>query len=255
MRRFGLILMALAAVALGGCGASGRVSDHVADESPSSSPTTVTSDATTTSRPDGPTDDSRAAYSVAWSDAYIDLSGDDRCVSGRLVDLLGVDRLNEAGVTAEAFAAEPVLEALEVDAAEREQLVADVTKAFQACNTADHLADVWLTSEEEGEEYTDFTDCVAGPLSGELAQLVVDGLADGQPDSVFDATTAALEVADAACAELQVEVVRRAVTEDGPPLTAEEEACLLDGYQQLAAEHRSLTADDDDQIADTCFGG
>lgn len=254
MRRFGLVLAVTTVLVLGACSTSGKVSDKVAGgSSGSGSSSTTDPHAATTAA--GPTDVSRAAYSVAWSDAYADVAGDDRCLSGRLVDLLGTDQLNAAGITAAVLATEPVLDALELDDAEREQLTADVAQAVIACNVSDRLVKEWLSSDDTVDDYTAFVDCVAGPLSGELAALVVDGLAEGQPDDVFEAVGDALEVADAGCAELQVEMARRIYSEDGPPLTAEERACLLEGYQALAKEHRALTADDDEQVDDTCFGG
>lgn len=253
MRRIGALVV-VAALGLGACTASGsgRASGQVADGPASSTSTTESRTSTTAA---GPTDDSRAAYSVAWSDAYVDLGSDDRCLSGRLVDMLGVDQLNESGITASSFAADPVLDALGLDGAARKQLTADVVEAVTACNTADQLAKLWLASDDVDEDFTAFTECVAGPLAPELADLIIEGLADGQPDDVFDAVTDALEVADAACVELQVEESRRLITDGGPPLTDEERTCLTEEYQVLADEHRALSGEDHDAVGETCFEG
>jgi hypothetical protein len=253
-RLVALVLVAL--LGLGACSASGGSSDGSAGSTgPGASATSTTrAGSTTTTKPET-TDDSRAAYSVAWSDEYVDLGNDDRCLSGRLVDLFGVERLNAAGITPEVFAAGEIFTALEVDPAEREEVTGEVAAAIVACHIAERLATEWLSSDDEADDLTAFTPCVAKPLVPLLAGIVVEGWAGERADDVFDATTDALEVADAECPEVQVESADRALAEDGPPLTDEERACALEEYQQLATEHRALTGDDDARIAETCLQG
>lgn len=241
MARSAVILVVMA-LALAACSASGGAS------------TAGTSEPTTT-EPGAAGGASRAAFSVAWADEYVDLGNDDRCLSGRLVDLIGVERLNGAGITPEAFAAEEIFTVLEVDDAEREQITADVADAIVACSIAEPIAEDWLASDDEAGDISGFAPCVAEPLAQQLAErVVVEGWAGERTDSVFDSVTTALEIADAGCAELQVDMVSKASDEAGIPLTDSERACFLEGYQALAEEHRALTEDDDSQLATDCYG-
>lgn len=248
-------LVAGGVLALSACSAGGGSGDPAASADGPPRPTTTSSAAAgSTTTTTGTTGPSRAAYSVAFGDAFAGIDRANRCVAGRMVDAVGLDRLHAAGVTPEDFAGGEIFDALGIDEDGAAALAAEAEDALDVCGTVDLIADEYLQSDDPTWDLTEFTPCVAEPLGPLLAQVVVQAWRGDLEDDVDDATTDAVLVADAACPTLQVEATRRAAADAGVVLTDAELACTLDHYTQLAAQHRVITPADEDDLDATCFG-
>lgn len=160
---------------------------------------------------------------ISSDDSGFSLDGDGaRCVAEALVGAADADRLDEAGVTPEDFAAAESFD--DVDAEfDADQLRDDLDEALGSCELGAPLTDVFvaefpfeLTDEDRG--------CVATSLDG--GDALSDGLArslvDGDDAGIQDAFASAL----ADCPSVTGELIAESISAAGVPVSEDARDCI-----------------------------
>lgn len=164
---------------------------------------------------------------IASSDGPDDLGLDDeaaQCVAEALVGAADVERLDEADISPEDFAAAESFEALELDADE-DELRSDLTSGLSSCPLGGPLTDVFV-SEFPFELTDENRDCVVGFLedSEELDEGIAATLVNGDDAGLQDALVLAL----ADCPSVTGDLLAETITQAGVPVDDTARQCLTD---------------------------
>jgi len=239
-----IVVAAVLGLTLVSCSTNG--SDGSAEEK-----TTTTTGAAPTTTEAAPSV-SRAAYSEQiGSELFEPIGQDDRCLSGRLVDALGVDRLNEAGVSAEQVTTPLVFTLVKPTDADRKALERATIEAIGRCGTSEAVLLPYMQAGYEGVDMAPFLPCASSNLTPRLAALIV-GTWDGSTGSFEDAAYEAITLSTEECPDLQVAMAADIAHQAGYDLSPAEQDCFRDRFTQQAAKHEVMSDDDWSAILDAC---
>ncbi|WP_426571937.1 hypothetical protein [Aquihabitans sp. McL0605] len=211
---------------------------------------TTSSTSTTVAPKPGP---SRSSYSFAMNDKLIAPIGqDDGCVSGRMVDAVGVERLNAAKVTPEQFTMPVMFTLIHVTQKDRDAFEQAATTAFEACGTSRKLATDFMKTGYESMDVTPFVDCAVGHLTPRLASMVVDNWSGTVGGSFTDGAYSAISLSTEECPDYQVAVTLVEAQKAGYTYSSSGVACLRQKFTEQAGKHRLMTSEEFSGIISGC---
>lgn len=155
-----------------------------------------------------------------------------QCVAESLVEAADADKLDEAGVTPEDFAAADSFD--DVDAEfDDDELRSSLTNSLSDCELGASLTDVFV-SEFPFELADEEKACVADSLDegDELSPGLADSLVDGDDAGIQDAFSTAL----VDCPQVTGSLLSEVLTQSGVPVSDEARACITDEMEQRGEE-------------------
>jgi hypothetical protein len=195
---------------------------------------------------------SRQAYSVALGDALLVPVGvDDRCVSGRVVDAIGVERLNDAHVSADELPTEALFTKVDASAADRAEIEQALADAFDGCGASKNLMREAMVLEDGDVE--PFLACGATNLSPLMATLLLEAWSGTGDGDVTKTSVRAGTIAAEHCPDYQVAAAAEVFAAEGVELTEEQQTCLRQQYAQHADDDEALSDADLDAIFGACI--
>ncbi len=169
---------------------------------------------------------------VADENGFV-LEGDNaECVAEALVDAADAERLDEAGVTPEDFAAAESFD--DVDAEfDTEQLRSDLSDSLGSCELGAPLTDVFV-SEFPFELSDEDTDCVISSLDDgdELSAGLADSLVGGDDAGIQTSFSTAL----ADCPSVTGNLLAETIAAAGVPVSDEARVCITDEMEARGRE-------------------
>ncbi|MFN8016670.1 MAG: hypothetical protein U0P45_00965 [Acidimicrobiales bacterium] len=182
----------------------------------------------------------RAAYSAALNDALVVPMGqDDRCVSGRLIDAIGVERLHALALEPEDVPTPEGLRAVAPTGHERAALERVAAAALDTCGTTRKV----LAPGLEGLGLSDpapHVECVAQRMHPLLASTLFEQWAGSEATSLTTEAEHALDQSMFRCPELQLALVDKGAGLAGKVLTAKQRTCMREGFEELAGRQTDL---------------
>ena len=195
---------------------------------------------------------SRQAYSVALGDALLVPVGvEDRCISGRVIDAIGVERLNDAGVSADELPTAALFTKVDASSADRAEIEQALADAFDGCGASENLMREAMVLEDGDVE--PFLACGAANLSPLMATLLIDEWSGTGEGDVVEASVRAGTIAAEHCPDYQVAAAAEVFASEGVELTADQQDCLRQQYAQHTDDDEALSDADLDAIFDACI--
>lgn len=178
------------------------------------------------------------------------------CVGRAFLGAVGADVLDEAGVTPDDLAGGEDLESLGLDI-DRDAVVADATRALEACDITTELNDMVVTSlSVEGSALTEpMVTCIGDHADDRLLIVIAESFVDFDPTRYRLPFLEAFGDCPAAFAEIAAGTFSGA---DGRPVTSQARACLETYITQHPDDALRLAGDQDEvaslfeDLATTC---
>lgn len=190
---------------------------------------------------------SRDDYVDAATDALADAGDDENvtfddddaeCLAEAVVDAIGVDELNDAGISADDFVEVDALEELDVDI--DDDVVDAMTDAVQDCeiNFANSLAEEITGQFGEGVLSDEALECVGTEIgaSQELAEVFAESLITGNASGGEAAGFEAAQAAFGECPEALTGFFAAGLEQGGLTVSDEAKDCLNEQVAQLSDE-------------------
>jgi hypothetical protein len=172
------------------------------------------------------------------------------CFAGAIIDAIGVDELNDAGISSQDLAEADSPEDLGVELPTAD----DIASGIVACDVdlSGQIIDVFTERLPGVELSAEARTCVAENLEDDFAAFVAQGIVGGDEQSGEEAGGELMTNAMTACPTLVTELLVAGIESQGLELTPEAEACLASEVEERGPEIGAdvLAASDDPATAE-----